>query len=267
VEFQSELTPELDQLDGAEATAFRALSLAEEVHFWHRSRNLYVSDRLAALGVHSPASVIELGCGGGCVSAHLARLGYSVTGIDNHRSRIVEAANRAPQARFVIHDLRLGNPKLESPCFDAVGLFDVIEHLDAPEETLRQALKLTKADGFLVGTVPALRGLWSQVDVDSGHRRRYEVPALRDLLESIPGGQIVEIAYFNRLLVPLLWLHRQRVSKDNGSSRAERNVKIPPMLLNGLLFRALRLEQRLRFLDATPLPGASLWFALRSNGK
>jgi 2-polyprenyl-3-methyl-5-hydroxy-6-metoxy-1,4-benzoquinol methylase len=41
--------------------------------------------------------------------------------------------------------------------FDAVGLFDVIEHLDDPGSALRLALRLAKLGGFVVGTVPALR--------------------------------------------------------------------------------------------------------------
>jgi SAM-dependent methyltransferase len=261
VEFQSDLTPELDALNKSSTAAMRALSIAEEGHFWHRSRNLFVSDRLVALGVHPPARILELGCGGGCVSAHLAQLGYAVTGIDRDRARIVEAAKRAPEARFLIHDLRLGRPQLD--CFDVVGLFDVIEHLDRPQDVLEQALQLTKPGGFLLGTVPALRRLWSQVDVESGHRTRYEVPTLRALLERVLGGQIVEIVNFNRFLVPLLWLHRRRLSVGDRKTMGELNVKVPPPFLNTLLFWALRLEQRLGFLDTAPIPGASLWFAMR----
>jgi hypothetical protein len=49
--------------------------------------------------------VLELGCGGGAVAAHLATAGYRVTGIDGHLSRALEAARRAPEARFLVHDL------------------------------------------------------------------------------------------------------------------------------------------------------------------
>lgn len=38
-----------------------------------------------------------------------------------------------------------------------------------------------------MGSVPALMGLWSEVDEVSGHRLRYDIRGLRNMLSSIDG--------------------------------------------------------------------------------
>lgn len=252
--------------DVSDERFLKALSSAEERHFWFQARNELIAARLAALNVTPGARVIELGCGGGAVSAHLSRAGYRVTGVDGHTSLVTRAALRAPTASFVVHDLSLGVGPLGEERYAAACLFDVIEHLDAPKAAIESALDCLAPDGVVVGTVPALMALWSQVDVQAGHRLRYDRDALVALLSQVRGAQLVELSPFNRLLVPMLWLQRQMVVKKDAASTSEQNLKVPPRALNSALLSALRLEAQLSpALDATPLPGASLWFALRKT--
>jgi SAM-dependent methyltransferase len=244
-----------------------ALSRAEDRHFWHRSRNRMIADRLGALGLHPPARILELGCGGGAVAASLSRAGYRVTGVDGHVSRVLQAAARAPEAEFIVHDLRGGAQGLFPEPFDAVGLFDVIEHLDDPGAALQEALALVRPRGVLVGTVPALMSLWSDVDVHARHRLRYEAGPLATLLGGVSGGTDVQVRHFNRLLVPMLWLQRKVVVSPDVAETAESNFKVPPAPLNAALYAFLRAEHHLApLLDRTPLPGASLWFSVRRTG-
>lgn len=264
VQLQSRLKVDHSGYDITNRRGLAALTAAEEQHFWHLSRNLFIGDRLESLGILPPSRILELGCGGGCVSAHLVRAGYCVTGVDGHLERILEAARRSPQGRFVVHDLQRGNPQLEDANFDAVALFDVIEHVDNPGRMIEQAMELTRAGGWVVGTVPALMSLWSRVDVEGGHRRRYEPHTLRALMDSIPGIEQSEMFPFNRLLVPLMWLQRQVLLAGEDAPTAERNLKVPPGPVNWALFRLLRFEHRACGW-ARNVPGASLWFALRRS--
>jgi 2-polyprenyl-3-methyl-5-hydroxy-6-metoxy-1,4-benzoquinol methylase len=244
----------------------QALLIAEERHFWQLSRNRFISDRLARLAIRPPDRFLELGCGSGCVSAHLARTGYAVTGVDGHLQLIMEAAARAPTARFIVQDLvRDGGPNLGAG-FDAVGLFDVIEHLDNPLAAVEGALMYVRSGGLVVGTVPALMALWSDADRRSGHRLRYNRSSLFELLRSVTGAKVVELVPFNCVLIPLLWLHRHfaDASKD---TTGERYFRVPWAPLNAFLYRLLRLEHRtLRRIPRTHfVPGASLWFAIRKE--
>jgi SAM-dependent methyltransferase len=239
--------------------AMQALAEAEGRHFWFLSRNRFIARRLERLAVRPPARILELGCGGGAVLSHLSRSGYEVTGVDGHLERVVEAAARAPAARLVVHDLERGLSPLGDERFDAVALFDVIEHLDNPWSALGAAFEHVAPGGWLVGTVPALRMLWSDVDIRSGHRRRYGRAELRAVMTGLRGVTEVEVVPFHRLLVPLLWMQRRVAA----SPRAlEDGLSVPTPLMNAAMLRILLLEQGLDRL-LRPIPGASLWFAAR----
>ena len=245
------------------ATAvMQKLSAAEDTHFWFLSRNELICGRLGALGVNPPATILELGCGGGCVSAYLARHGYRVVGIDGHVSLVERAARRAPTAEFIVHDLGRGVAEATDDEYDAVGFFDVIEHLDDPESALLEAVYRVKPGGLIVGTVPALMSLWSDIDVQSGHKLRYERDGLQALLANIAGTTVVEITDFNRSLVSLMWVQRKKVTQSTDSM--EHNLDIPAAPVNRGLLGTLRFEQKFAArLDRSKLKGASLWFALR----
>lgn len=235
------------------------LSAAEDSHFWHVARNELIAARLRALGVGPGARFLELGCGGGVVSAHLSRAGLDVTGVDGHLPRVAEAARRAPRARFYVHDLSRGVEGLPSG-FAAAGLFDVIEHLDEPVVALEAALSRVSVGGWVVGTVPALMALWSDYDAKGGHQLRYDTATLGDVLARVAGADRRELRWFNHLLVPMMWLQRRaRAEPDAG-------LRVPPAPLNRALLWTLRAEyaadRLVRPLRAR-LPGASLWFALR----
>jgi 2-polyprenyl-3-methyl-5-hydroxy-6-metoxy-1,4-benzoquinol methylase len=260
----SALREDDSQFDLSDARALDALQRAEDAHFWHRSRNAFIGERLSSLGATPPARVVELGCGSGCVSAALARAGYAVVGVDGHARLLHTAARRAPQASFWQHDLARGTSELPERGFDVAALFDVIEHLDAPEVALRAALELVRPGGLVVGTVPASMRLWSVVDERAGHRLRYDRASLARLLDALAGARRVELTPFFRALFPLLWVQRRRVSRQVETA-SEDNLAVPPLPIDlalGALCRAERLAAPL--LDrAEWLGGASLWFALR----
>jgi SAM-dependent methyltransferase len=266
VEVRSALPREHDGYSLEDERAIQALSRAEDQHFWHLSRNRFIADRLARLSARAPRRIVDLGCGGGCVAAHLARLGYAVTGVDGHLPRVLEAAARAPDATFIVEDLSVDGALADQAGADVVGLFDVIEHLDDPRRALERALRLARPEGVVVGTVPALMALWSDADRLAGHRLRYDLPRLEALLRSVPGARLVEAFPFNRMIVPLLWFQRRAESGAESAASAERFLRVPWAPLNRALYLLLRLEHRLDAVLPRRVPGASIWFAIRKQG-
>jgi len=248
-----------------DARTSQALAQAEEAHFWHRSRNEYIEAQLRALGIAPPMRIVELGCGGGCVLAHLASRGYSMTGIEGHLELGARAAARAPKAQILVHDLEHGLPPGLATDHDAALLCDVIEHLDSPASALALAGSLLRPGGILLGTVPALRALWSRVDEVAGHKVRYQRRDLTQLLSRVPGLALVQVAYFNLAHVPLMWASRRRLPQG-ATEVSEQNLKPPPRIVNELLYRLSRAEHELVSRAPASLPlGASLFFALRRS--
>jgi SAM-dependent methyltransferase len=257
----SALSPDDASFDISCDRDIAALLEAEDRHFWHWTRNRIIRQRLDHLGVRAGAQFLELGCGAGCVASALATAGLHVTGVDGHRQLLEVAARRNHRLALWLHDLRRGTDDLPRGDFDAVGLFDVIEHLDDPVVALEDAARLVRPAGLLVGTVPALMSLWSEIDARAGHKTRYSVRTLSLVLGRVRTAATLEIIPFNRILVPMIWAQRRLFSRR---ASAEHILAVPPWPLNGLLAAMVMAEQGLaRLLDRTPLAGASLWFAMR----
>ena len=90
---------------------------------------------------------------------------------------------------------------LEPGRWDAVCLFDVLEHLDDEAGALAACRRLLAPGGLLFVTVPAYAWLWSRHDELLGHRRRYTARALRQVAERA-GFAVERLTYFNTLLAP-----------------------------------------------------------------
>ena len=151
--------------------------------------------------------------------------------------------------------------------FDAVGVFDVIEHVDDAEAFVRCCSRLVRSGGRLVGTVPALQMLWSDYDRASGHRIRYTRGKLRALLDRA-GLQETRCDYFFRVLVPGLLARRFLIGRRSAlgfedQRRIFRDSLRPPGAAVNALFMSLCDAEGLA-MHALPfgfLPGASIWFS------
>src|SRR5205823_1532466 len=92
---------------------------------------------------------------------------------------------------------------------DAIGAFDVLEHVYEDEAVLRQLYQALKPRGGLLLSVPQHPWLWSPVDDYSHHRRRYIASALAEEVERA-GFRILRQTSFVSLLLPVVALSRWR---------------------------------------------------------
>ncbi len=97
-------------------------------------------------------TALDLGCGGGLVSAPLARLGAAVTGVDAGDEAIGAARAYASQAALDI-DFRIDTAEAlaaSGAAFDLVTALEVIEHVADVNAFLKAAQMLLKPGGLIV---------------------------------------------------------------------------------------------------------------------
>jgi SAM-dependent methyltransferase len=118
--------------------------------------------RLRAVERYQPGgSLLEVGCGTGLFLEEALRSGrWQVTGVEPSRRAAEYAQNRLG---VTVHAGRFNEVLLSQESFDAVVLWNVVEHLDQPVADLRYAQRLLKPGGWLVFSVPNLESLERRV--------------------------------------------------------------------------------------------------------
>ena len=168
------------------------------------------------------ARVLDIGCGGGLFLSLLKQGGARVTGIELSDSRAHYAATT--------HGLEIHKRPIESDFwqkgerdpFDAVTLWDVIEHVNYPYKTLRSAANVLKKGGILVIDTPARDSFYHQFGELTyrlsggrfptflntmysshlfGHKQIFSTQEMKELFESA-GLQVIELYTFHELSFP-----------------------------------------------------------------
>ena len=137
---------------------FRAL------HKLNPVRLAFIRDHLARhfgrnVGAVRPFSglrLLDIGCGGGLVSEPLARLGFSVTGIDAGEEMLEVARGHAAASGVAVDYRRTTAEDLaaEGARYDAVLALEVVEHVADPALFLAAAARLVAPGGaFIAATI------------------------------------------------------------------------------------------------------------------
>ncbi len=250
------LSPD-SEINGFKTEHFDGLAESEAGHFWFEARNRLINwafDRY----FKGARDFFELGCGNGFVLSSLAARHpeLKLCASDAFVEGLEHAVRRVPQASF--YQLDATKIPFENS-FDALGAFDVLEHIDDDVAVLRQMFTTLRSGGGMLLTVPQHPCLWSAADDVACHKRRYTRQELMSKVRSA-GFRIVRVTSFMTLTLPLFVLSRlpQRKAHNAGELR-------PPALINAVLSRVLDVEQYFiqRGLDL-PVGGSLLVVASRS---
>lgn len=168
------------------------------------------------------ARVLDIGCGGGLFLSLLKQNGADVIGIELSDSRAQYAKTR--------HGLDIDKHPIESDHwqngyanhFDAVTLWDVIEHVNYPKQTLQCATNVLKQGGFLLIDTPCrdsfyhrfgeltyrVTGGRSPTFLNAmysshlfGHKQIFSTKEMRKLFESV-GLEVIDLHKFHELSFP-----------------------------------------------------------------
>ena len=223
--------------DGFPPESFQKLATIEENSFWFVARNRLI---LWVLNKYFPklTSLLEIGCGTGFVLSAVSRNfpGARLVGCEIYTNGLAFASQRLPGTELMQADARFLPFQAE---FEVVAAFDVIEHIEEDQLVLANLFRATKPGGACVITVPQHQWLWSPVDEEACHKRRYSAEELRRKLISA-GFEISMSTSFVSLLLPLLWAVRFSDSQQ-GVSRASRQLN-PGSFFNFFLEKVMCLE-------------------------
>ncbi len=194
---------------------YRALHSGHPMQrFWHRGK-LTMIDKLVKTYLTSDSRLLEIGCGAGNLllqavvkDSYPVALDLSMQALAFVRSRLQEACQGVDAPRDFVCIQSVGELlPLPDLSFDCIILSEVIEHLEAPQVSIREAARVLRPGGRLLVTTPNYRSLWPLMEwvVDrmnmapkmagEQHISRFDPASLRRLLSECELG----IEYFGTI--------------------------------------------------------------------
>ena len=148
----------------------------EENSFWFRHRNNCIIEMIKNFRSSTDGPIFDIGGGNGFVAKGLMDAGFDIVMVEPGTKGAWNAKKRG-----VPHVIcaTTHTAKFQPGRIPAIGIFDVVEHIEDDIGFLNHLWELLVPGGMLYITVPAYQFLWSQEDVEGGHFRRYTLSNLK----------------------------------------------------------------------------------------
>lgn len=220
-----------EDFGGYPSSGFDVTDDVEDGSFWVWSRTrLLKREVLQAVSDIPQARFFEIGCGTGAFLRSLSsESSLELLGSEIYLRGLRSATTQTPDVEFIQLDATAIPFEAE---FDAIGAFDVIEHIENDISVLRGIQQALKPGGWLILTVPQHQFLWSNIDEFVHHRRRYSRKELLSKLESA-GFQINYVTSFVFMLFPLMLVSRlfeRKRKTPTTSADFNRQVRFNPFV-------------------------------------
>lgn len=181
--------------------------VVEDGSYWFQHRNKCIVELVKKFSNNK--MFFDIGGGNGFVSLGLQNASIetiliepSIQGIKNGKARGLN--------NLVCSTLQNASFKLNS--ISAIGVFDVVEHIENDHDFLAQMHDYLEPGGKLFITVPAYNFLWANEDNYAGHFRRYTLSKLKIQLKDL-GFEINYASYLFAVLVLPVFLFRSLPSR------------------------------------------------------
>lgn len=136
----------------ADGTADGSLPSEYERQPGSRNRLAAILGLLRGAGLAGDARILEVGCGSGNVAMAMAACGYRVTAIDVHGPSIETARQRNPFPHCTFECMPV--EEMDLAVYDALVMTEVLEHVPECGKLLDYLAKASRADAWLILTVP-----------------------------------------------------------------------------------------------------------------
>lgn len=141
--------------------------------------SLFILDKfIEKYKIRSP--FLDVACGNGYLSKHLAKKGWVGVAIDYSTKSIVIAQEHLKEFKKV--KVKKKSFSETSGKFNTVLMFDILEHIDDDISALRKAHSLLLDNGHLIIACPSNPQEWRWDDNFYGHFRRYTQNELKEKL-------------------------------------------------------------------------------------
>lgn len=248
-----------EDLKNYNAKFYEELYRHEQKHFWFTSRKNVILRHFKDF-VKPEESILEIGAGTGDIMRELISKGYKNVAVGEiHASGLKYAKNYGIKQLFQF-DVNKSPFKNH---FDVIGAFDVFEHLDNDDLALKNIKQMLKRYGRVIITVPAHNWLWSDIDRQSGHLRRYNSKTLQELLER-NSFEILAARGFFASMLPLLYVRTLLNKKKSNKKLEDRNgFKINPQI--NWMFKTIMLIENSLIMNIPASFGGSIIIIARKK--
>src|SRR6185436_2214640 len=201
--------------------------LADARHFWleWRLRALLGQAHDLGLPLGRPLRVLDVGAGAGTLRDQLEACTEWTIDIADLNAPALRQARRG-RGRTLCYNILAPDPVLLGR-YDAVLLFDVLEHIAVTRPFVEAVVRHVRPGGHLIVNVPAGQWLFGAYDVAAGHVRRYDKTTLPAEFAGTD-LEIRDVRYWGLSLVPLLAVRKLLVLAAASKDECVRHGFQPP---------------------------------------
>jgi hypothetical protein len=184
-----------------------AMSFDDEIsHWWFQTRFKYIDKAISFID-NGDLKIIEYGCG---TAQNLFYLSQNKIKHKEIRSLVGIDPNIKDEyiPKWLETDGGIQKFNRGENTFNLLLAMDVLEHIEKPEEELKNWIYHLDPGSIVLITLPAFMHLWSHHDNYLGHKKRYTIKSMNSLAEGVGLKKLYSNYFFSHIYIPALIIRK-----------------------------------------------------------